>query len=60
MTLKRTMKLLKEYLKMNNISVKDTTAEPSSLERSVKHLELIDANKYRLDEINKTRDYFNN
>ena len=60
MTLKRTMKLLKEYLKMNNISVKDTTAEPSSLERSVKHLELIDANKYRLDEINKTRHYFNN
>ena len=41
MTLKRTIKLLKEYLKMNN-------------------LELTDANKYRLDEINKTRDYFNN
>ena len=41
MTLKRTIKLLKEYLKMNN-------------------LELTDANKYRIDEINKTRDYFNN
>ena len=41
MTLKRTIKLLKEYLKMNN-------------------LELTDANNYRLDEINKTRDYFNN
>ena len=41
MTLKRTMKLLKEYLKMNN-------------------LELTDVNKYRLDGINKTRDYFNN
>ena len=41
MTLKRIIKLLKEYLKMNN-------------------LELTDANKYRIDEINKTRDYFNN
>ena len=45
MTLKRTIKLLKEYLKMNNLNV----------------IELTDmANKYRLDEINKTRDYFNN
>ena len=42
MTLERTIKLLKEYLKMNNIT------------------ELTDVNKYRLDEINKTRDYFNN
>ena len=43
MTVKRTIKLLKEYLKMNNI------------------IELADtANKYRLDEINKIRDYFNN
>ena len=43
MTLKRTIELLKEYLKMSNI------------------IELTDtANKYRLDEINKIRDYFNN
>ena len=42
MTLKRTIKLLKEYLKMNNI------------------IELADVNKYRLDEMNKIRDYFNN
>ena len=42
MTLKRTIKLLKEYLKMNNIT------------------ELTNVNKYRLDEINKIRDYFNN
>ena len=42
MTLKRTIKLLKEYLKMNNI------------------IELTNLNKYRLDEINKIRDYFNN
>ena len=42
MTLKRTIKLLKEYLKMNNI------------------IELTDVNKYRLDEINKIRDYFDN
>ena len=42
MTLKRTIKLLKEYLKMNNI------------------IELTDVNKYRLEEINKIKDYFNN
>ena len=42
MTLKRTIELLKEYLKMNNI------------------IELTDVNKYRLDEINKIRDYFEN
>ena len=39
MTLKRTIKLLKEHLKMNNI------------------IELTDVNKYRLDEINKIRDF---
>ena len=44
MTLKRTIKLLKEYLKMNNLNA----------------AELRDVNKYRLDEINKIRDYFNN
>ena len=42
MNLKRTIKLLKEYLRMNNI------------------IELTNVNKYRLDEINKIRDYFNN
>ena len=42
MTLKKTIELLKEYLKMNNI------------------IELANANKYRLDEINKIKDYFNN
>ena len=41
MILKRTIKLLKEYLRMNN-------------------LELTDINNYRLSEINKTKDYFNN
>ena len=40
MTLRKTIELLKEYLKMNNI------------------IELTDVNKYRLDEINKIRDYF--
>ena len=50
MTLKRTMELLKEYLRMNNIIELTDTAKPSSSER---------ANKYRLDEINKI-DYFNN
>ena len=42
MALKITIKLLKEYLKMNNV------------------IELINVNKYRIDEINKIRDYFNN
>ena len=42
MILKRTIELLKEYLKMNKI------------------IELTDVNKYRLDEIYKIRDYFNN
>ena len=40
---KKNDRVIKEYLKMNNI------------------IELTDtANKYRLDEINKIRDYFNN
>ena len=52
MTLKRTIKLLKEYLKMNNIIKLTDKAGLSSSERT--------ANKYRLDEINKIRDYFNN
>ena len=51
MTLKRTIKLSKEYLKMNNIIELTDTAEPSSSERG---------NKYRLNEINKIRDYFDN
>ena len=55
MTLKRTIKLLKEYLRMNNISVADTTTVTSAL-----HVELTDVNKYRLDEINKVKDYFDN
>ena len=42
MTLRKTIELLKEYLKMNNI------------------IELTDVNKYRLDEINKIKYYFNN
>ena len=42
MTLKKTIELLKEYLKMNNI------------------IELTNVNKYRLDEINKIKAYFNN
>ena len=60
MILKRTIKLLKEYLRMNNISVTDTTAGPSSLERSALHAELTDVNKYRLDEINKIKEHFDN
>ena len=45
MTLKRTIKLLKEYLRMNNLNVIELTDST--------------ANKYMQDEINKI-DYFNN
>ena len=49
---KITIKLLKEYLKMNNIiELTDKTGLSSSE---------CTANKYRLDEINKIRDYFDN
>ena len=51
MTFKRTIELLKENLKMNNVIELTNTAKLSSSER---------ANKYRLDKINKIRDYFNN
>ena len=51
MILKRMIELLKEYLKMNNIIELADTAEPSSSER---------VHKYRLDDINKLRDYFDN
>ena len=44
MTLKRTIKLLKEYLRMNNLNV----------------TKLTDANNYRLNQIGKIKDYFNN
>ena len=48
MTLKRTIKLLKEFLRMNNLNVIEltNTAKPSSSER---------VNKYRLDEIMKLK-----
>ena len=52
MTLKRTIELLKEYLKMNNIITLTDKAELSFSERT--------ANKYRIDKINKIRDCFNN
>ena len=52
MTLKRMIELLKEYLKMNNIIELADKTELISSERT--------ANKYRLDELNKIRDYFNN
>ena len=51
MTLKRTIELLKEYLRMNNIIELTDTTKPSSSEH---------ANKYRLDEINKIKEYFEN
>ena len=50
---KKNDQIIKEYLRMNNISVADTTAGPNALE-------LTDANKYRLDEVNKIKEYFDN
>ena len=38
----------------SNLELNDLTAEPSSLERSVKHV-----TKFRLDEINKIKHYLN-
>ena len=52
MTLKITIELLKEYLKTNNIIELTDRTEPNSSECT--------ANKYRLDEITKIRDYFDN
>ena len=60
MTLKRTIELLKEYLRINNIiELADTaglTTELSALARS--SLERV--NNYRLNQIDKIKDYFNN
>ena len=38
----------------SNLELNDLTAQPSSLERSAKHV-----TKFRLDEINKIKDYLN-
>ena len=56
MTLKRMIELLKEYLRMNNLSDADTSAL---------HLELTDTtgasvNNYILNQIDKIKDYFIN
>ena len=51
MTLKRMIELLKEYLKMNKIIELSDTTKSSSSER---------INNYRLNQINKIKDYFNN
>ena len=46
MTLKRMIELLKEYLRMNNLELTDTAGAS--------------ANNYRLNQIDKIKDYFNN
>ena len=46
MTLKRTIKFLKEYLIMNNLELTDTAGAS--------------VNNYRLNQIDKVKDYFNN
>ena len=51
MTLKRMIELLKRYLRMNNIIELADTAELSSLEH---------VSNYRLNQIDKIKDYFNN
>ena len=49
---KKNDRIIKRIFKMNNIIELRDTAKLSSSERTV--------NKYRLDEINKIRDYFDN
>ena len=46
MNLKRMIELLKEYLRMNNLELTDTTGTS--------------VNNYRLNQIDKIKDYFNN
>ena len=46
MTLKRTIKLLREYLRMNNLELTDTAGAS--------------VNNYKLNQIDKIKDYFNN
>ena len=45
------IEFLKEYLRMNGLSVADTSAL---------HVELTDVNNYRINQIDKIKDYFNN
>ena len=46
MTLKRMIELLKEYLRMNNLQLTDRAGAS--------------VNNYRLNQIDKVKDYFNN
>ena len=46
MTLKRMIELLKEYLRMNNLELTDMAGTS--------------VNNYRLNQIDKIKDYFNN
>ena len=60
MTLNRMIELLKEYLKMNNIIELSDMAKLSSLERTAKLSSSERVNNYRLNQIDKIKDYFNN
>ena len=62
MTLKITIKLLKENVRMNNLNVIELTdtAKPTTGSSPLGCSSSECANKYRLDEINKIRDYFKN
>ena len=55
MTLKRMIELLKEYLKINNIIELSDTAGLTTKSSSLEHV-----NNYRLNQIDKIKDYFNN
>ena len=55
MTLERMIELLKEYLKINNIIELSDTAGLTTKSSSSEHV-----NNYRLNQIDKIKDYFNN
>ena len=60
MTLKRMIELLKEYLKMNNIIELADTAGLTTVSSALARSSLERVNSYRLNQIDKIKDYFNN
>ena len=60
MTFKRMIELLKEYLRMNNIIELADTAGLMTESRALARISLERVNNYRLNQIIKIKDYFNN
>ena len=60
MTLKRKIELLKEYLKMNNIIELSDTVKPTAESIALALSSSERVNNYRLNQIDKIKDYFKN